>query len=389
MNQTTLPVDVCPSREKVGQRIAESAEPIIKEALTKFVINHCKGGPVTYADAAKKVQEGAHKLVDFLRAAVRFNTVVENVQDWAGWRGLADADWENRQTLLPTLVVPEADQSLSGMAYDSFCLRLTIHGGQLENLLAKTAAAISNYLGELVDRGMMGFLDHHEGETAAYSFIRRRIKVEKEHVKDIDTGLGSHVGHRPENPDNLKRIYAFRQTRWGTAEYSTEEKVHYLHGATVQPFTTYQKPVPIWLEPLRHVTPEWLSPYVRVMTGTIVEESVSYQEVETNQWTLGEVRKVKRASPAFLLGGAVLAGWSDADMEIHFDDRRDFEEFISPSNTSHQRTSQVKGDVGEVNPLPFLIGVAMLFLPFTWPVRIGAAIVGTVATLAATTSKKK
>lgn len=393
MNQTaiqTVQTDVLPSRAPVGQRVAESARPIIKDALTDLVLNNFKDGKVTYVNAAQKVQDGARELVNFLRAAVRCNTVVENVQDWAGWRGLADLDWQNRQTLLPTLVVPEADPSLSDMAYDSFSLRLTVQGGQLENLLAQTAVAISNYLGELVDHGMMGFLDYHEGEAAAYSFIRRLIKVKKERVEDIDKGLGFWVGHRSENPENFRTIYAFRQTRWGQAEYSTEEKVHSLHKARVQPFTTYHESVPIWLKPLKQVMPHWLSPHVKVMTGTIVEESVSYQEVETNEWTLPEVKKVQRASPAILLGGAVLAGWSDVDLGIHFDDRQDFEEFISPSvnaspHTQYQRTGQAE----DVSPWPLLIGAAMLFMPWTWPVRIGMAIAGTITALAVTSKGEK
>lgn len=296
---------VLPSTADIGERVAAETLPVIRAALLDAVPGQ---------DLAT-LEQRFGELVGFLGAAVRFNTVVQGVPDWAGWVALADEDWQHRQRLLPALAAPE-------------------FSGDFSDVLEQAVAALCSYISQLVSLGFLGFLDYHEGDLAAYAFVRRQISVLHSHgglFLDDPQGRGEAVGFLWDAPYAQQTVYVVKEWRQGWAHYATHGHVHHLQEARVAPLAEYQGTLPVWVESLKDRVPPWLARHLTVMTGRIVQEDISEQDVQSHSWQLPVVNRVRRESPAWLFGTLCVAGWSDADLAIDFPDRPIIEGTVTPS----------------------------------------------------------
>lgn len=174
--------------------------------------------------------------------------------------------------------------------------------------------ALVRYVESLVAEGFLGFVVYRgAGATGAYAYPLRRVTPRWWSWGRLwETVM---VREDPQAPEGQRVTYQKIARAWGKAEFVTEAHVHHLREMSEAPLNDFRgwTAAPRRVRLLCREIPGVVGPFLRVITGKIIEEEVHVRD-ERTQWLTSTVIKTWKDSPAIVMGDVVLAGWSSDEV---------------------------------------------------------------------------
>ncbi len=156
-------------------------------------------------------------------------------------------------------------------------------------------------LDQLVSSQQVGVIDWLTGDVCRYHFVRAVIVQ----------STGPSVTTRSDNGHTLRETT--KQTILETHRAALH--THELVNARKHRLPALEVPKPRGVHELISTIPVWLQPYIRVVAGDQIRESVIERDLRTDTREQTTERVLFSRDPAVVLGRYVLAGWTDRDIE--------------------------------------------------------------------------
>ncbi len=185
-------------------------------------------------------------------------------------------------------------------------LELTNH---IHESLTRAKATMLNQLVNLVDHEVFGIMEWFASEKCCYHYFMRECDVEvKNSLKAIKINPLAFGKYR-----KIETLYAN-----GTTRRSLVRRVQHLVNAHSFSLGQNVFPIPRLQASIIADLPSWITPALKVVEGTIIRETVSFQDQGCHHWNVERVLQDKiqwHTDPALVLGPFVLSGWGQPEIE--------------------------------------------------------------------------
>jgi hypothetical protein len=291
-----------PRRAGVARTVLQSLEPILA-AIIENAVRPPSGDDRRgwgHREPGRRLSAVQAEIAGFLGESAVRQSIVVSAPDPQTSEKLAQDRWRALQPILPEFnAAPVHETTLDGEAW--------------RRDVPQVARALAEYARALVEHGFLGavtFRDRTSGRCV-YSYVLQRTDAEPGQ-RQVRTS----TSHDPKARFGQKYTDRTVTRHTGTARHLCEEHVHHLAGAVETPLAAFTHQTPSRVRKLVQGAPAWLAEELYVTSGAIEQEEIHTRFEYSTTWQSESVR-VTRRSPALTLGDTlVLAGWSDADLEV-------------------------------------------------------------------------
>lgn len=163
----------------------------------------------------------------------------------------------------------------------------------------------------LVSREFIGLVHVMSAGAARYYYFHP-LRTEK--VIEEKSGEVVQIGFDATRPFGQRRELRTETGKLVEVTHDLERHDHDIIGMQTNTTWDYPDPLPVHVIDLLRQTPAFIRKHLRVVSGTIVKETIHRRTTETE---MQDTRSSSTwlASPALDLGGYAVAGWSERDMK--------------------------------------------------------------------------